>query len=228
MPSYMVAKTRREASHETRRGALLSVVVTSPQPLFITGIEALLENEPDLTVVGRYASIGEMLDEVKDVRPALALVDVDLAHAGALDIVRKLRDAAPHTKLCLVAERVDGDCLVEAVRLGVRGVFLKSTQASVIREGLRHVLDGYVWCEPELMASALQRIVEREAIERRLAARGLTPREVKIATLAREGLSVGAIAGQEHISPATVRTHVYNVSRKLGLSGRGALSRSVI
>ena len=222
MPTSLVARTR----HQIRRPAATRVTVASAQPLFITGIEALLETETDLWMVGRYASVEGMIDEVGDIRPDLALVDLDLSPPDALAIVRRLRDAAPATAVGVVAERVDGDCFVEAVRLGVRGVFLKSTRASVILQGIRHMLEGHVWCEPQLMAAARQRVVEREAIEQRLAARGLTPREVQIASLAREGLSVVAIAGQQHISPATVRTHVYNVSRKLGLSGRGALSRS--
>lgn len=224
VPTSLVAKTRQQ----TRRQAATTVAVASAQPLFVTGIEALLESEPDLCIVGRYVGVGAMVDAARSVRLDLdlALVDLDLARADALDIVCALRDAAPATKVVLVAEQVDPDSLVDALRLGIRGVFLKSSRAAVILQGIRHVLDGHVWCEPQLMAAARQRVVEREAIEQRLAARGLTPREVQIASLAREGLSVVAIAGQQHISPATVRTHVYNVSRKLGLSGRGALSRS--
>jgi two-component system, NarL family, nitrate/nitrite response regulator NarL len=222
MPTSLVARTR----HQIRGPATTRVTVASAQPLFITGIEALLETETDLCVVGRYASLDGMIDEIADIRPDLALVDLDLSHPDALDMVSRLRDAAPATSVGIVTEHVSDDCLIDALRLGVRGVFLKSSRASVVLQGVRHMLEGHVWCEPQLMAAARQRVVEREAIGQRLAARGLTPREVQIASLAREGLSVVAIAGQQHISPATVRTHVYNVSRKLGLSGRGALSRS--
>ena len=117
----------------------------------------------------------------------------------------------------------DDDALLEAVRLGVRGVLLKSIASPVITECVRQVHAGGYWLEKQMTTMALRKMVRREAAARHLSAAGLTPRELEIARLAGQGLQNLGIGTTLRISPATVKIHLHQIYRKLGLSGRIAL-----
>jgi len=150
----------------------------------------------------------------------MAFLDVDLAGQESWQVVRDLKDKAPATKLVLLTPRLDNDALLEAVRLGVRGVLPRSADSSLIIKCLCRVRDGGHWLDKHMTATALRAKVRGEATRRQLAQVGLTPRELEIAALAGEGKAVVAIAATLKISPATVNVHLQRVYRKLGVSDR--------
>ena len=156
-------------------------------------------------------------------KPDVALLDIDISRDNSLGTVRQLNEAAPAMKVILFTARAEGDALIEAVRLGVRGVLLKSGASSVIFQCIRQVNAGAYWLEKQMTAAALGKVVRREAAQRQLSRAGLTPRELQIARLAGQGLPNLGIGTKLNISPATVKIHLHQIYRKLGLSGRIAL-----
>jgi DNA-binding NarL/FixJ family response regulator len=126
-------------------------------------------------------------------------------------------------KVILFTARAEGDTLLDAVRLGVRGILLKSGASAVIFQCIRQVHGGAYWLEKHVTQMALGKMVRREATQRQLSRAGLTPRELEIARLAGQGLRNVGIGTKLGISPATVKIHLHQIYRKLGLSGRIAL-----
>ncbi len=201
--------------------ASAGIIIASAEPLFLDGLEALVGREPDTRVVARGAADGSIRRDVEALQPDVALLDIDLSRTDSERLVRDLRDAAPAMKLIVFTVRADGEAFLDAVRLGVRGVLLKSVGPSQIIQCIREVRGASWWPETQMMAT-LRQTVRREA-QRNRSPQGLTPREAEIATLAGRGLRNLEIGNTLNLSPATVKVRLYQVYQKLGLAGRLAL-----
>lgn len=205
------------------RSPACRILIASGQPLFLDGLEALLRQLPDTKVVARCTADDDTLQQLRAQRPDVAVLDVDLPRRDGLRVVRRLIEDGSETKLVLFTADADDDALLEAVRLGVRGVLLKSIASPVIAQCVRQVHAGGYWLEKDMTATALRKMVRREAAARQLSAAGLTPREMEIARLAGQGIQNLGIGTKLRISPSTVKIHLHQIYRKLGLSGRIAL-----
>ena len=199
------------------------ILIGSEQPLFLDGLEALLKTDAEIAIVARCSDDEAMVRHGHEHQPDVALLDLDISRENRLGTVRRLNEAAPEMKVILFTARADGEALVDAVRLGVRGVLLKSGASSVVFQCIRQVHAGAYWLEKQMTAAALGRMVRREATQRQLSRAGLTPRELEIARLAGQGLRNAGIGTKLGISPATVKIHLHQIYRKLGLTGRIAL-----
>ena len=203
------------------RSSSARIIIASAEPLFLDGLEALVGREPDTRVVARGAADGSIRRDVEELQPDVALLDIDLSRPDSGRLVRDLRDGAPAMKLIVFTARADREAFLDAVRLGVRGVLLRSAGSSQIIQCIREVRGGSWWPDKQMMAT-LRQTIRREA-QRNRAPQGLTPREAEIATLAGRGLRNLEIGNTLNLSPATVKVRLYHVYQKLGLSGRLAL-----
>jgi DNA-binding NarL/FixJ family response regulator len=199
------------------------ILIASAEPLFLDGLETLVGREPDTRVVARCADDGSIRRDAEELQPDVALLDIDLSRLDGGHLVCDLRDAVPAMKLIVFTARADREALLQAVRLGVLGVLLKSVDPSQITQCLRAVRAGGCWPEKQLTAAIQRRTVRGETALRGLSPQGLTPREAEIATLAGRGLRNLEIGSTLNVSPATVKVRLYRVYQKLGLSGRLAL-----
>ena len=199
------------------------LLIASEQPLFLDGLQALLGRETDSLVVARCIGDDDILAQAVSLHPDVALLDVDISRSANLEILRRLNEATSATKVVLFTPRADEEALIASVRLGVRGVLLKSVATSVIMQCVRQVHGGGYWLDKQMTAMALRKIVRREATQRRLSVAGLTPRELEIARLAGQGLRNQGMGSKLGISPATVKIHLHQIYRKLNLSNRLAL-----
>jgi two-component system, NarL family, nitrate/nitrite response regulator NarL len=218
-----VRRSARITERPQERVAPARVLIASEQPLFLDGLQALLGREPDTAVVARCTTDEDIVGQAKALQLDVALLDIDISRPMNLEIVRRFNEVAGTAKVVLLTPRTEEEALITVVRLGVRGVLLKSVASSTILQCIRHVHGGGYWLDKQMTATALRKIVRREVTQRQLSVAGLTPRELEIAKLAGQGLRNLAIGTKLGISPATVKIHLHQIYRKLSLSGRLAL-----
>jgi len=201
----------------------IRVVVADDHLLFLHGLHSFLTGQGDLDVVAACESGKAALDEIMAHQPDVALLDGDLPGLDALDIVRRLRAGSINTAVVIMTSTVDDQAFIAAIRLGVRGFLVKSMPPRLMAECVRQVSAGGYWLEKQATAVALEKIVRSEANQRRLSEAGLTRRETEIARLGGQGVRTAEIATRLNISPGTVKLHLHQIYKKLGLSGRIAL-----
>ena len=199
------------------------LLIASRQPIFLDGLEALLHRVHDFSVPARCEDDDAIAEKIRELAPDIAVIDVDTPDGDPLHVVRGLAERAAAVKVVLVAARPDDHTLIDAVRLGVRGVVFKSMASPSITDCIRKVHAGGYSLDKPTTTAALSRLVRREAAERRLARAGLTARELEITRLAGVGVPNVAIGTRLRISPGTVKIHLHQIYRKLGLAGRTAL-----
>ncbi len=200
-----------------------SLVLADDHPIVLDGLERLFTGQPDLAVVARCVDGTEALRAVREHRPDVLVLDVRMPGLDGFAILRELqRDGLP-TRVVLLSAELDEDQVLEAVRLGVRGVVLKEMAPRMLVECVRKVVAGEQWIERRSLGRALDRMLRREAGLREVAAL-LTAREIEIVRLVAEGLRNQAIAERLHISEGTVKVHLHNIYEKLGVESRVALT----
>jgi len=139
-----------------------------------------------------------------------------------LAVLRQMHKDKISTRSVLLAAVVDDDDLLEAVRLGVRGVILKEMAPTLVVKCVREVHAGNQWLEKRSVTHALDRLVRRGEGTRDLA-KLLTPRELEIAHAVAAGLRNKEIADKLGIAEGTVKIHLHVVYEKLNIDGRMAL-----
>jgi len=123
----------------------------------------------------------------------------------------------------LLTAHLSDDEMLHAMRIGVRGILLKTMPARLFVDCVRKVAAGEQWLEKESVARAIERLLRREQAEAELR-RVLTPRELEIVRMVAAGLRNKEIADRTFISEGTVRTHLYNIFQKLNVANRLELS----
>ncbi|HEX5757694.1 MAG TPA: response regulator transcription factor [Thermoanaerobaculia bacterium] len=199
------------------------LILADDHPLVLDGLEQLFRLERDFQVVARCRDGNETLRAVRLHRPDLLVLDIKMPGLDGLSVLRAVRDEGLPTETVLLTAALDDDQLVEAVRLGVRGVVLKESAPRVIISALREVRSGGSWLEGRAVSRALQKLVRREKTARD-ADRVLTPREIEIVRMVGSGARNREIAARLFITEGTVKIHFHNIYEKLAINSRVELA----
>jgi two-component system nitrate/nitrite response regulator NarL len=191
-------------------------------------IRAAVDADARFTVVAVAGDAADAVQAALRERPDVALLDMRMPGSGAAaawEITARL----PATRaVMLTVSRSDED-LFAALRAGVSGYLLKDMPFEDIGDELAGVLEGRVALPPELVARLVEEFRDSAPRRRALLGQGagaqLTSREWQVLDLLRQGLNTGDIARRLFVSPATVRSHVAAVLRKLRVPDRDAAIR---
>jgi DNA-binding NarL/FixJ family response regulator len=197
----------------------IRLVLVDDHPIVLHGLEQLFERHPDFDVVRCCADGVTALDAVATHQPDVLLMDLRMPGLSGLDVLRTLSTQQSRCRCVLLTAIVADSEVMEAVRLGVRGIVLKDSSPDVLVDCVRRVYRGEQWIERETVTRALQRALDRESAERE-AGETLTPREIEIVRMVAQGLRNKVIADRLSISEGTVKVHLHNVYEKLGVDGR--------
>jgi DNA-binding NarL/FixJ family response regulator len=191
-------------------------------------IRAAIEADERFTVVAVAADAAGAVQAAIRERPDVALLDMRMPGSGAAaawEITARLPDTRA---VMLTISRADED-LFAALRAGASGYLLKTIPFDAIGDQLADVLDGHVAMPPELVSRLVEEFRDSAPRRRTLLSRNagaqLTSREWQVLDYLRQGLATGEIARRLFVSPATVRSHVAAVLRKLRVPDREAAVR---
>lgn len=200
----------------------IRVVIADDHPIVLAGLETLLQREGDIVVVHRCADGVETLRAVAKHEPDVLVLDLRMPRADGVTVLRHMHEQRLPTRTVLLAAVVDDDDLLEAIRLGVKGIVLKEMAPQVLVECLREVYVGGQWFEQRAVGDAMDKLVRREAAAREVSGM-LSRRELEVVRGVAQGLRNRQIAERMGIAEGTVKLHLHTVYTKLGVDGRTAL-----
>jgi DNA-binding NarL/FixJ family response regulator len=199
----------------------IRVLIADDQSLVRAGFRMVLENHPDIEVVGEASNGHEAIHSAGRLKPDVVLMDIRMPELDGIGATQEI--TARHEARVLVLTTYDLDEYVyDALQAGASGFLLKDTPPEQLADGIRAVAGG----EALLAPTVTRRLIEEFArIARTRSARPsaldeLTPRELEVLRLLARGLSNGEIAAELVVSETTVKTHVTHVLGKLGLRDR--------
>ncbi|MGW7538843.1 response regulator [Amycolatopsis sp. NPDC054798] len=195
------------------------VLLVDDERLIRAGLRAIVDSEPDLTVVGEASDGAEVPGLVAQLRPDVVLMDVRMPAVDGIRATEHLlstMDEPP--KVIVVTTFENDDYVYDALLAGASGFLLKRARPEEIAAGIRTVLAG----DSLLFPAAIRGMAARRAPATGSAAPldFLTERERDVLRLMAAGLSNGEIAAELYLGLQTVKTHVGNVLSKLGARDR--------
>ena len=216
-------------------GDKLKVLIVDDHALVRDGIRRILEDEPEVEVVGEARDGHGAIRQAAELHPDVVVMDISMPDMNGLVATREIKARNEGIRVLGLTVHESPDYFFAMLEAGAAGYLLKkdATSAELVA-AIRAVYEDGVYLHSTMAKWLIQDRLSRGASSAdRKVIEGLTARENEVLKLVAEGLSNQEIAGLLHLSPATVQTHRANIMQKLGLHSRVdlvkyALSRGLI
>jgi two-component system nitrate/nitrite response regulator NarL len=202
----------------------ISIVVACDQPAFLHDITAILKSDSDMTVVASCSDGTAAFQAISLLTPTVAVLDCLVPGLTGLDVLARISADRRATKVVLLTASYRE--LLAAFARGAKGVLLKEATPSELVDCIRHVAAGGHWLPSDLIDATLERDSRRSASQRTF--ESLTKREQQIVMTVADGLSNKVVGRRLDLSEGTVKVHLHNIYRKLGVNNRTALTAMAV
>ncbi|MFC1893414.1 response regulator [Chloroflexota bacterium] len=204
---------------------MTTILLVDDHAVVRQGLKALLEDEPDFTVVGEADGGLEALRLVNELKPEILVLDIMMEDISGIEVAHRVRENCPHTAIVILSMYGDKGHVLEALQSGAQAYLIKKSAASELVQAIRQVLVGRRY-----LGTSVSDIVVDAYLEKALSGPAdpydlLSSREREVLHLAAHGYTNAKIAEHLYISQRTVETHRANAMRKLDLSNQTDLLR---
>lgn len=195
---------------------MIRVLVTDDHAVLRTGITALLEREPDITVVGDAATADQAVSRARALLPDVILLDVVMPRKSGFEALPELHEVAPEAQVIMLSMQTNPSAIRKALNSGAAGFVAKHASDTDLIDAIRRVAAGSGYVDPALGGDLV--VSDSAALTEEL-----SERERDVLFLLALGYTNQEVAGQLYISVRTVDTHRAHVMRKLKLQTRAEL-----
>ena len=208
----------------------LNVLIAEDHTLVRSGIRALLESSPDVSVVGEAGNGREAVEMAKSLSPGLVLMDVGMAELNGIDAARQIHAASPTTRIVMLSMHEDRQYVFESLKAGAAGYVLKGAAFAELQSAIATVMGGKNYISPALSGAVMEDYISRaQGAAGPMTELGrLSNREREVLQLIAEGKSSAEVAEVLHISVRTVDTHRHNIMVKLEIHSIAGLTKFAI
>ncbi|MFI6698610.1 response regulator [Streptomyces sp. NPDC050509] len=204
------------------------ILLADDHALVRRGVRLILDNEPDLTVVGEAGDGAEAIELARAERPDLVILDIAMPRLTGLQAARELSRLQPGTRILMLTMYDNEQYFFEALKAGASGYVLKSVADRDLVEACRAAMRDEPFLYPGAVTALIRNYLDRVRQGDSIPDSAVTPREEEILKLVAEGHTSKEIAGLLLISAKTVERHRANLLQKLGLRDRLELTRYAI
>lgn len=201
----------------------IRVALADDHPIVLAGVKALLQEVPEIEIVGEATNGAEALEAIQTSQPDVAVVDISMAEINGLELARRLTGACPGVKLLALTVHEDRAYIQPMLQAGARGYLLKRSAAEDLLRAIRAVAAGGVYLDPAIADKALPE-PQHNAGEKS-PSEELSAREAEVLRLVAHGFSNKEIANKLDVSVKTIETYKARASEKLGLRTRAEIVR---
>lgn len=207
---------------------MIRVVLVDDQALLRATFRLLIDATADIKVVGEAADGREAVEQVREKRPDVVLMDIRMPGCDGIEATKLIVDGAEpdEIRIIILTTFETEELIVAALRAGASGYLGKGVEPAALLSAIRTVAEGDSLLSPAATRALISRVMGQPSFEPQ-AARGmleeLTPRELEVLILVGRGLSNSEIAERLFITPVTAKTHINRTMSKLHAHDRAQL-----
>jgi DNA-binding NarL/FixJ family response regulator len=206
---------------------MISLLIVDDQSLVRQGLQAMLELESDLQIVGSADNGKVAIEQVELLHPDIVLMDVRMPEMDGREATLRICEQFPEVKVIVLSTFDDDQYITDSIHAGAKGYLLKDMPVDELAQIIRLVNRGYTHLAPGLMeklmnGSPVVEVEQSEQILKELTQ--VTPREKDVLKLIVQGLTNRDIAQHLHVSEGTVKSHVSHLLNRLNLRNRAQLA----
>lgn len=205
----------------------ITVLIADDHPIFRNGLRQIIENEKSIRIIGEADNGEKALEMIKEKKPQLAILDIDMPKMTGLQVLKNLKDE--NVEVIFLTMYAEEDIFDEAMNLGIRGYVLKDSAVNDILECISTVIEGNYYISPSVSNFLINRRKKLNELRNNVPALdNLTNTEKKILKFISENKTSKDIANILFLSPRTIENHRANISNKLSLKGSHSLVKFAI
>jgi DNA-binding NarL/FixJ family response regulator len=194
----------------TQPNKLIRLLVADDHPIVRRGLVAILNDQPDITVVAEVDNGQQAIAQFRIHQPDVSILDLNMPEVGGVEVIATIRAEFPNAAIIMFSIYETDEDIYQGLRAGAKAYLLKDTPCQEILEVIRAVSQGERYVPAEIGTKLAARM-ERP---------NLSDREYEVLTLMAQGKSNKAISSELDISENTVKFHITNVMIKLGARDR--------
>jgi two-component system, NarL family, response regulator DevR len=194
----------------------IRILIVDDHEMVREGLMSMLRSEPDFELVGQSGRGEGVVELVERSRADVVLLDARLPDISGVEVCRRLTRKHPDVKVVILTTYIDVELVEECLQAGARGYVVKDVEKFSLKESIRAVSRGQAVLAPQVAGQIIDRMKNPE--DKRPA--GLNASQVAILRLMSLGHSNREIAADVHLSENTVKTHIQEIFRKLGVHNR--------
>jgi DNA-binding NarL/FixJ family response regulator len=210
------------------RNAKAQVVLVEDHPMFREQLAQLINKQPDMAVCAEADNAADGLAAIIREQPALAIVDITLKNSSGLELLKDLRAQGIKVPVLILSMHAESLYAERTLRAGANGYITKEEASAKVMTAIRQVLNGEIYLDPRFMKGVVSRILVNPRNNVATAIERLTDRELAVFELIGEGLATREIGIRLRVSTATVETYRARIKEKLGLTNAGQLHAKAI
>jgi DNA-binding NarL/FixJ family response regulator len=192
----------------------IRVLLVDDHSVVREGLRMLLSRDPDLEVVGEAADGAQAIEQARQLRPDVVVMDLLMPVLDGMAATRAIRTELPETKVLALTSVLENASVLEAIRAGAIGYLFKDSRAAEVRTAIKAAAAGQVHLSAQASAPLLGAVRMPERTD------PLTARELEVLRWLAQGLSNKEIARRLHLTEETVKFHVRHILAKLDVQSR--------
>lgn len=200
----------------------IRVLLADDLSLIRHGIRAMFNGIEDVEIVGEAATADDAARLTLELSPGVVLMDQDMP-GDSVRATSTIKQSSPDVEIIMMTERLDDTKALRAIEAGATGYVLKDIPMTNLVGALRSVCNGRAFFHPEVTRKLMERLAQLSKEQRarmRLETEGLTTRELDVLMELGKGATDREIAAKFVVAEGTVKTHIHNILRKLGVRNR--------
>ncbi|MGA2982587.1 MAG: response regulator transcription factor [Terriglobia bacterium] len=199
---------------------LIRVLLADDHKLIRAGLRLVVDQQPDLSVVGEADDGRQAVDLAKTLKPDVVVMDIGMPNLNGIEAARQIREIRPDAAVVMLSMHSDEGYVLRALGAGARAYLLKDSATTDLVQAIHAVVEGKSFFSPAVSKVLLQdymRKLQRSGAEDSYDL--LSPREREVLQLVAEGKSNKEVASLLNLSVYTVETHRAKIMQKLDLKG---------
>lgn len=196
----------------------VKIMIADDHSMIREGLKNLLELDGDIQVIAEAVDGKDCLEKLQLVKPDVLLLDINMPKKNGLEVLKSLKSRRSKLKVLVLTVHNETEYLMKAVDIGVNGYVLKDSESAELKKAIFTVADGETYIQPSLIPALNAKMIETNKDAEKI--KSLTKRELDVLKLLAVGMFNKEVGKRLEISERTVKNHVSNIFKKLGVTDR--------